>query len=92
MQVDGEKKIQHNMRKVMRKKNNPQTMLLGEYSVRTGKNTSAQKHIHHEHDFATKNSSGKQPSGPAATIPALVRPACQAGGSSDGGEGSGEGR
>ncbi len=31
-----------------RKKNNPQTMLLGEYSVRTGK-TPQQKHINHRH-------------------------------------------
>ncbi len=32
------------------KKNNPQTMLLGEYSVRTGKTPQQQKHIiHHRH-------------------------------------------
>ncbi len=32
------------------KKNNPHTMLLGEYSVRTGKTPQQQKHIiHHRH-------------------------------------------
>ncbi len=39
------------------------------------KNTSAQKHIYHKHNFATGgniSSSGKQPSGPVPFIPAPV--------------------
>ncbi len=43
--------------------------------MRTEKNTSAQKHIYHKHNFATGgniSSSGKQPSGPAPFITALV--------------------
>ncbi len=69
-------------------------MLLGEYSVRTGK-TPQQKHIHHKHTTlqqGKKSSSGKQPSGPAATIPALVTdPLVRLVVQSYGGEGSGGG-
>ncbi len=56
-------------------KNNPQTMLLGEYSVRTGKTPQQ-----HKSTYTTKPQGkwirpSKQPSDPAATDPALVRPA-----------------
>ncbi len=56
-------------------KNNSQTMLLGEYSVRTGKTPQQ-----HKSTYTTKPQGkwirpSKQPSDPAATDPALVRPA-----------------
>ncbi len=60
------------------------------------KSTSAQKHIHHKNTTlqqGKKSSSSKQPSGPSATIPALVTdPLVRLAVQSDGGEGSGEGR
>ncbi len=54
---------------------NPQTMLHLEYSLRTEKNTSAQKHIYHKHMTCNRgniSSSGKQPSGPVPFITAPV--------------------
>ncbi len=54
---------------------NPKLCSIGEYSVRTEKNTSAQKHIYHRHNFATWgniSSSGKQPSGPVPFVSAPV--------------------
>ncbi len=56
------RKLQHNMRKGRRKKNVTPRLCSIEYSVRTEKNTSAQKHIHHTE--GNTSSSGKQPSGP----------------------------
>ncbi len=59
------------------------------------KKTSAQKHIYHKHNFATGgniSSSGKQPSGPAPFITALVAdPLDQAWRNKAGGTWSGEG-
>ncbi len=63
MQV--ELKKQHNMRKV-RRKNNPQTMLLGEYSVRTGK--TAQQHKS-TYTIDTRHSHRGSESGPASSHP-----------------------
>ncbi len=84
MQVDRGRKIQHNMRKVRRKKITPRLCSLGSTSVRTGK-TPQHKHIHHkQHDYSTGEVIQLQQAAiwsPQATIPALVRPACQAGGS-----------
>ncbi len=54
-------------------KNNPQTMLLGEYSVRTGKTPQQHKSTYTiTHDIATGE---VNPAQQAATDPALVRPA-----------------
>ncbi len=48
------RKLQHYMRKGRRKKKlTPRLCSIEEYSVRTEKNTSAQKHIYHKHNFAT---------------------------------------
>ncbi len=75
---------------------NPQTMLhWGVQCENRKKNTSAQKHIYHKHNFATGgniSSSGKQPSGPAPFITALVAdPLDQAWRNKAGGTWSGEG-
>ncbi len=56
-------------------KNNPQTMLLGEYSVRTGKTPQQHKSTYTTYPHVKWIRPSKQPSGPAATDPALVRPA-----------------
>jgi len=46
-----DERLQHNMRKERREKNNPPTMPLRGYSVGAGKNTLAHKHIHLKHDL-----------------------------------------
>ncbi len=71
------RKIQHYMRRGRRRKKNlpPDYAPFGEYSVRTEKNTSAQKHIYHKHITLQQgdiSSSGKQPSGPVPFISAPV--------------------
>ncbi len=59
------------------KKQTKKTTDYAPWGVQCGnrKNTSAQKHIHHRHTLpqGEKSSSSKQPSGPAATIPALAQ-------------------
>ncbi len=91
------RKLQHYMRKGRRIFFfNPQTMLhWGVQCENRKKNTSAQKHIYHKHNFATGghiSSSGKQPSGPAPFITALVAdPLDQAWRNKAGGIWSGEG-
>ncbi len=90
----GRQEIEENY-SITRGKWGEKKMLLGEYSVRTGKKTPRQKHINHRHTLQQGkwSSSSRQPSGPAAILGAGHRPACQAGGfQSDGGEGWGEGK
>ncbi len=84
------------MRKEEKKKINPQTMLhWGVQCENRKKNTSAQKHIYHRHNFATGgniSSSGKQPSGPVPFVSAPVAdPLDQAWRNKAGGTWSGEG-
>ncbi len=88
--------ILHEEREEKKKKLTPRLCSIGEYSVRTEKkNTSAQKHIYHRHNFATGgniSSSGKQPSGPVPFVSAPVAdPLNQAWRNKAGGTWSGEG-